>query len=92
MPHEDDQLQPPVKNSQNTQHTQKQYSSHREAARALSVLQQVGISIITCIALGLAAGYFLDKWLGTSPWLLIVCIIFGIIAALKSILDFAKRQ
>ena len=65
---------------------------HREFARAFSVLSQVAVTIIACVATGIVLGWLLDRWLSTSPWLIIVCTFFGIIAAFKSIFDFAKKQ
>ena len=67
-------------------------NQHNEFGKALSVLSQMGVTIIVCIAVGLAAGYFLDKFLGTAPWLLLVFTLLGIAAAFKSIFDFAKKQ
>jgi len=60
-------------------------------ATALSQLSQIGVSIIACVAVGIFLGWLLDNWLGTSPWLMLVCIFLGIIAAIKSIFDFAKK-
>jgi ATP synthase protein I len=37
--------------------------------------------LFACVAVGLAAGYFADRWLGTSPWLLLIGLGFGIGAA-----------
>jgi ATP synthase protein I len=37
--------------------------------------------LFACVAVGLAAGYFADRWLGTSPWLLLIGLGFGIVAA-----------
>jgi ATP synthase protein I len=37
--------------------------------------------LFACVAVGLAAGYFADRWLGTSPWLLLTGLGFGIVAA-----------
>ena len=65
---------------------------HNEYGRALSVLSHMGATIIICVAVGLAAGYYLDKFLGTSPWMLLVFTLLGIGAAFKSIFDFAKKQ
>jgi len=62
-----------------------------EFMRALAVLSQIGITIIMCVAVGIFLGLMLDRWLGTSPWLLIVFTLLGIIAAFKSIFDFAKK-
>jgi len=59
---------------------------------ALSLLSQIGVTIIVCIAVGIAIGFFLDKFLKTSPWLLLVFTLLGVAAAFKSIFDFAKKQ
>ena len=61
-------------------------------AKAFALLAQMGVTIAVCIALSIFIGYQLDRFLGTSPWLLLLFILFGIIAALKSIFDFAKRH
>jgi len=37
--------------------------------------------VFACVAVGLAAGYFADRWLGTQPWLVLVGLAFGIAAA-----------
>jgi len=66
--------------------------SRNEFTRALSVLSQIGITIIVCVALGIFLGRLLDNLLGTSPWLLIVFIFLGIAAAFKAIFDFANKM
>ena len=60
-------------------------------AKAFALLAQMGITISVCIGLSIVFGYFLDRFLGTSPWLLLLFILFGIIAAIKSVFDFAKK-
>jgi ATP synthase protein I len=62
-----------------------------EFALAFSYLLQIGISIIACLAVGIFFGWLLDRWLGTSPWLLLIFSFLGVIAAFKSIFDFAKK-
>ena len=44
-------------------------------------LVNLGTMLFACVAIGLAAGYFADRWLGTSPWLLLIGLAFGIAAA-----------
>ena len=44
-------------------------------------LVSLGTMLFACVAVGLAAGYFADRWLGTSPWLLLIGLGFGIVAA-----------
>ena len=60
-------------------------------AKAFALLAQMGITIAVCIGLSILFGYYLDRFLGTSPWLLLVFILFGIIAAMKSVFDFSKK-
>jgi len=40
----------------------------------------VGTEIVASTMIGLGLGYFLDKWLGTRPWLLILFFLFGVAA------------
>jgi ATP synthase protein I len=37
-----------------------------------------GTELVVCVLGGCAAGYFADRWLGTSPWLLLFGILSGI--------------
>jgi len=62
-----------------------------EFARALAYLSQIAVSIIACLAVGIFLGWLLDRLLGTTPWLMLVCTFLGIGAAFKSIFDFAKK-
>ena len=44
-------------------------------------LINLGTTLFGCVVLGLAGGYFADRWLGTTPWLILVGLAFGIAAA-----------
>ncbi len=41
---------------------------------------RVGAEIVASTVIGLGAGYWLDRWLGTRPWLLLLFGAFGVIA------------
>ena len=62
-----------------------------EFMRAMSFFMQISVSIIACLAVGIFLGWLLDRLLGTSPWLLMICSFMGVGAAFKSIFDFAKK-
>ncbi len=47
----------------------------------------VGMALVS----GMLVGYFLDKWLGTSPWLLFIFLIFGVIAGIKNAIHYMKK-
>jgi ATP synthase protein I len=44
-------------------------------------LVSLGTMLFACVAVGLAVGYFADRWLGTQPWLLLAGLGLGIAAA-----------
>jgi ATP synthase protein I len=48
--------------------------------KQLARLSTVGLSLVAATAIGLLIGYWLDKWLGTGPWLTMVFTLFGIAA------------
>ncbi|UQZ91118.1 ATPase F0F1 [Deltaproteobacteria bacterium Smac51] len=51
----------------------------------------VGISFAVSIVLGLALGWWLDKKLGTAPWLLLLCLMLGIAAGFKNLFTVSAR-
>ena len=55
----------------------------REAIASASV---VGLNLVSATFVGLLIGYWLDRWLGTSPWLLLVFLVLGIVAGFKNVL------
>lgn len=52
----------------------------REYLNNLLKASVVGLHLVTATFVGLAIGYYLDKWLGTKPWLTMVFLLFGIAA------------
>ena len=47
---------------------------------------EAGLEFAICVVLGVAFGYYLDRWLGTEPWLLLVFMGFGFAAGLRVLL------
>ena len=52
----------------------------------------IGIEFSLSVLVGLGAGYWLDKKLGTAPWLMFVGIGFGFTAGFRSILQYSRRS
>jgi ATP synthase protein I len=48
--------------------------------KALGELSSMGIAMVLATVVGLGAGYALDRWLGTNPWLTLIGLGFGIAA------------
>lgn len=63
----------------------------RELWNALGKASLLGIHLVTSTFVGLALGYFLDKWLGTEPWLLLAFLVFGIAAGFKNMFQEVKK-
>ena len=51
----------------------------------------LGLEMGLSVAVGVGIGYYLDKWLNTEPWFLIIFIIFGVAAGFRSLYRAAKR-
>jgi ATP synthase protein I len=49
-------------------------------------LFSLGLVLPSSIIIGLAIGYYMDKWLGTNPWLLLVFTLLGIASGLFSLI------
>jgi ATP synthase protein I len=50
-----------------------------------------GITLFASVAAFCAVGWFLDKWLGTRPWLLITGIVLGSAAGLYEFVRLSSK-
>lgn len=57
----------------------------------IGVAGTMGLHLVSGTLVGLTMGYFLDRWLGTHPWLLIVFLLFGIAAGFKMVYEDTQR-
>ena len=48
--------------------------------------------MVAATLIGLAMGYYLDKWLGTAPWLTLVFLMFGIVSGFRNIYILTTRE
>lgn len=51
----------------------------------------IGMQLVVATFVGLAMGYFLDKWLGTGPWMLIIFLLLGIVTGFRDVYREAMR-
>jgi len=65
---------------------QKRTPPKKENYRKILELASLGLTLPSSIAIGLFSGYYLDKWLGTQPWLLIIFLLFGIASGIISLI------
>ena len=59
--------------------------------KALAELSSIGMTLVLATVIGLAIGYFLDRALGTSPWLIMIGLGLGIAAGFVNLFRSVKR-
>ena len=59
---------------------------YKKVARYSTIGLEMGFSV----AIGVAIGYFLDRFLRTGPWLTLIFLIFGVIAGFRSLFSLMK--
>lgn len=57
----------------------------RRAIRELAYYSSLGLQIALSIFIGLFMGVYLDRWLGSTPWLTLIGLGMGIIAGYRNI-------
>jgi ATP synthase protein I len=65
----------------------------RKGKRAYNALSasSVGLEMGLSVAIGLLVGIFMDKWLGTSPWMMLLWLAFGLFAAFRGVFRAVAR-
>ena len=48
--------------------------------------------MVAATFIGLAMGYYLDKWLGTDPWLTLIFLLLGIVSGFRNIFILTSRE
>ena len=59
--------------------------------KALGELSSIGFALVVATVIGLVVGYWLDRWLGTAPWLMLIGLGFGIAAGFVNLFRSVKR-
>ena len=60
--------------------------------RELGKYSALGLEMALSVVIGMGIGYYLDRWLGTGPWLMIVWIGLGFAAGVRSLYRAAVRS
>lgn len=58
-----------------------------EEARRTSALMSAGLAFGFSVVIGIGGGLALDRWLGTSPWLLFAGLVLGFAAGVKNLIQ-----
>lgn len=70
----------------------KTLKSEKPFFRQLLQVSTVGLNLVFSTFIGLAIGYGLDSLFNTSPWLMIIFLILGIIAGFRELFRIARKQ
>ena len=63
----------------------------KKTIKDLGYVSTIGMTMAFSIAIGALIGYYLDQWLGTTPWLFFVFFGFGIAAAFRNLYVLYKK-
>lgn len=63
----------------------------RRTLGVLFGLSAVGIEMGAAVGIGIGLGYYLDRKLGTAPWLLLLLSVCGLAAASRALLRLIRR-
>ena len=66
-------------------------SGEKGTWKALGELSSIGMALVVATVIGLGGGYYLDRWLGTTPWLTLVGLGIGIAAGFVNLFRSVKR-
>ncbi|MBM2837926.1 MAG: magnesium transporter [Deltaproteobacteria bacterium] len=58
----------------------------------MSKFSTVGLEMGFSVVIGLLMGIYLDRYLKTDPWMTIVFLLFGVVAAFRVIIRVAKES
>ena len=59
--------------------------------RSLGMLASVGMTFVVATAGATIGGYFLDRWLGTTPWFTLIGIGVGVAAGFRGLFRSVKN-
>lgn len=65
----------------------------RKAKRGYNALNasSVGLEMGLSVGIGLLFGYYLDKWLHTQPWMMLLWLLFGLVAGFRGVFRAVAR-
>lgn len=68
------------------------HSRPTASGAALGFAFRIASELAAGVGLGVLVGWWLDAWLGTRPWLLIVCLLLGVVGGMWNVLRTAERM
>ncbi len=66
-------------------------SNDKEVTRKSGIVYAAVFSILTSIVVFLLVGWMLDRWLATSPWMLVGGVVFGSVVGFYQFIRLISR-
>lgn len=66
-------------------------SEDTQAVPAAGMAMRLGAEFSAGVLVGVGIGLLLDNWLGTRPWMLMLCMCFGAAAGVKTMMATLKN-
>lgn len=66
--------------------------NRKELFKLVSKYSTIGLEMGFSVVIGLLMGIAIDKFLKTTPWMTLIFLVFGIVAAFRVILRVAKES
>ena len=63
----------------------------QETNRKSGLAYAAAFSLFTAVVAGLIAGWLMDRWLGTRPWLLVTGIVLGAVAGFYQFIRISSK-
>ena len=63
-----------------------------DTVRSIGILSSVGFAFVLAVVMGAGLGLLLDRWLGTSPWLFVICFLLGAVAGTLNVFRMVKSS
>ena len=67
-------------------------SSLAQGAGGYSVGFRIAIELLAGVVVGVGLGFFADRWLGTSPWLMLLGVVLGTAAGIVNVLRAVRSM
>lgn len=64
----------------------------RQLFKSLGFLGSVGTNLVAASIVGLAMGYYLDRWLDTGHWMTLIFLGLGIVAGFRNVYRMTSRE
>jgi ATP synthase protein I len=71
--------------------TVKSENDQQETNRKSGLAYAAAFSLFTAVVAGLIAGWLMDRWLGTRPWLLVAGIVLGAVAGFYQFIRISSK-